>query len=222
MKTNMIALLLVVALITVYLSCNNKPPITGHLVWLDANDAYKTRQNILDSLNITSDDIVFCGDGIIAQAPLEELLEPGIKNRGINGNKAPETLVQMINIINHQPRKIFLEIGTIDLLAKRPANKIVKLIDDIIHYLRSVSPKTVLHILDLPPCGMDYKYLNGRISDLNDKLVQLCRDRGVFYIPVNAYLNEDNMLPQAYSYDGLYLNGAGYKKWAELIKPWIN
>lgn len=222
MKTNTIALLLAVISIISYLSCNNKRIITGHPAWIVPTDTYKTRLNVLDSLPIDSGDIVFCGDGHIAQAPLDELLQQGIKNRGIVGSRTGQVLAMIPGIARRHPRKIFLGLGTQDLLEKIQPDSILRNIDLIIHTIRAISPKTGIYLLDLPPCSGDFEEINVPVARLNAKSEELCHVRGVYCIPVFAGLNEANKLPEEYSYDGLHLNGAGYKKWAKIVKPWVD
>ena len=59
-----------------------------------------------------------------------------------------------------------------------------------------------------------------RIESYNDALRGICREAGVVFIDLYpAFLASDGSLRDELTFDELHLNGAGYRRWQELLRP---
>ena len=68
-----------------------------------------------------------------------------------------------------------------------------------------------------PVCGEKL----GRVHALNSGLKRLAKARGLPFIDINRGLSDRSGLKQAYSRDGVHLNGHGYATWYAMLKPYI-
>ncbi|MGY8787986.1 MAG: GDSL-type esterase/lipase family protein, partial [Fidelibacterota bacterium] len=60
------------------------------------------------------------------------------------------------------------------------------------------------------------KWVNGMLKDW-------CDDNEIIFVNLFIHLKNENddFLNPEFTYDGLHLNGSGYQKWANVIRPLI-
>ena len=64
---------------------------------------------------------------------------------------------------------------------------------------------------------------NKRISEVNKKLKDICKEEKVTYIDTySALLDENKELKRSYAEDGLHLTALGYIKVTNVLMPYIN
>ncbi len=171
--------------------------------------------------------IVFAGDSHIHHFEAEEMFEvSGIKNRGIMGDVTEGLLKRIGNILDQQPKKIFLEIGINDLLKEIPAHttksNILKLFDTI----QAVCPHTQVYVTSILPTSRLTYYNNRRVSEdiirLNEMLQEECGRRKLTFIDLYSKLEKDGALNPIYDGgDKIHLNGKAYFLWKELLDPYL-
>lgn len=180
-----------------------------------------------------TDNFLFLGDSITEYYSLEEYYDNlPVVNSGIAGNKTTDILNDMKNrIYQYNPTKVFLLIGTNDLdsseddIIDTTFDNIKKIIEEIKEnrseatiYVESIYP--VNNIIENSVIG---NRTNEKIQDLNEKLSNYCDDENCKYI--NLYddlIDEDGVLKEQYTEDGLHLNSLGYVVITRELLPYLN
>lgn len=177
--------------------------------------------------------IVFLGDSITDYGDWSEWLgNPKVINRGISGDRVEWLLSRLDPIIEGQPSKLFLMIGTNDLAAGATPETVVENICKAIDRILAESPRTKLYVESLFPVnGEAFKdkvakknhWSKGeQIVAVNKALEGECAKRGVPYIDVySSLVDSRGMLDERYTNDGLHLMADGYKVWVELLRPYV-
>jgi len=183
---------------------------------------YEQRSDFFRFTPIKKGDIVFLGDSITDGGAWEELF-PGlpVKNRGINGDNTTGVLNRLDAILYYAPDAIFLLIGTNDLnwWSYRHNDDILQDYDEILSRCQTISPGTRVHVQSILPRAKSY---SGRIRFLNGKLKLLAAKHGAEFIDLFPhFIDDEGALKSEYTNDHLHLMSSGYKKWVEILTPYI-
>ena len=191
-------------------------------------------QNLLVTKEMISDNVVFLGDSITYQYPLDEFYEDThVVNSGVNGNQTTDILDNMYErVYRYNPSKVILLIGTNDLTNNRSDEEILGNIKKIIIRIKENRPYAKIYVQSIYPINEtmqkeadvleDHK-TNKRISEVNKKLKELCKEEKVTYIDTySTLLDENKELKRSYAEDGLHLTALGYIKVTNVLMPYIN
>jgi len=200
----------------------------------EAQNAYNyQKRSHFAVLPVHRSNIVFLGDSITDYGDWSEWFgNAKIINRGISGDRAEWLAARMDPIIEGQPAKLFLMIGTNDLAAGAAPETVVENICKTIDRILAESPRTRLYVESLFPVnGEAFKdkvskknhwSKGAEIIAVNKALESECAKRGVTYIDVYPSLADDKgMLDTRYTNDGLHLMADGYKVWVKLLRPYV-
>jgi lysophospholipase L1-like esterase len=181
--------------------------------WFDMyNDA---RVAIQDSLRLDSTDVVFVGTSMTEGFPAEMI--PG-RNRGIGGNETYHLLKRIQHIAKYRPRKIFIEIGTGDFAtSKRPVDSVYRNLKEVVSIAQRVSPTTQVYVQSLIPVSGTYGFYADSVVKLNN----LLENFGPCYIDLYSAFMRGGRQDSTLVYDGAHPNYAGYKRWLEVLKPYL-
>lgn len=191
---------------------------------------YYQRATLFEELPVTSRDIIFLGNSITNGAEWAELFDnKHVKNRGISGDICMGVYDRLDAILKGKPAKIFLLIGINDVNRGTPADTIVKRIGMIARKIKADSPKTKLYLQSVLPVTDHYKMFQGHTSrwqvvpQINKGLARLAEQEGLTYIDLYSHFvdGQTGKMNTAYTNDGLHLLGKGYRKWVEIVKPYI-
>lgn len=193
------------------------------------SEYWHQRVSLFDSIPVEPGDIVFLGNSITDGGEFQELLGvENVKNRGIQGDVVDGVLERLSQVTKGAPSKIFLLIGINDVSHALSAQKIASKYDELVKKIRKETPSTTLYIESVMPVNNDfrrYKNLIGReqvIPELNNLLRDIAADNGCVYIDLwPVFADEQGKMKKKYTNDGLHLLGAGYKAWAEALRPYI-
>ena len=183
---------------------------------------YEQRVDLYRYTPIKPGDIVFLGDSITDGGCWDELF-PGlpVKNRGINADDTLGVLKRLDTILDYTPSAIFLLIGTNDLnwWAYRHDDDILQTYEEILSRCKFISPGTKVYVQSILPRAKRYA---GHIRFLNTKLKALAAKYGYEFIDLFPYFaNSEGALKAEFNNDHLHLMSGGYKKWVEILKPYI-
>lgn len=191
---------------------------------------YYQRVSLFEKLPTSNEDVLFLGNSISNGGEWAELFNDiNIKNRGISGDVTMGVYDRLNSIIAGKPNKIFLLIGINDLARGIPSDTIENTIDKIIYKIQNESPQTDIYLQSILPVNDSFGMFEGHtkyqniIDSLNEKLNQLACKRKIRFIDLYSFFvipGTDKLNPE-FTNDGLHLLGAGYLKWAELVKPYI-
>lgn len=185
---------------------------------------------MFEELPVTSNDIIFLGNSITNGAEWSELFHnKHIKNRGISGDICMGVYDRLDAILKGKPAKIFLLIGINDVSRGTSADTIIARIGMIAQKIKADSPKTKLYLQSVLPLTDHYGMFKGHtlrwqvIPEINKGLVRLAEKEGATYIDLYSHFvdEETGKMNTAYTNDGLHLLGKGYRKWVEIVKPYI-
>ena len=192
------------------------------------NEHYLERVAIFNSEPVIKDKIIFLGNSITEFKDWQQLLnDPGVINRGIAGDNTYGVLARLKDIINRQPRKLFIEIGINDISLNISPKTIVKNILTIVEQVHAKSPETKIYVHSILPANDNVKNeypgifnKNKQVDFINNQLKINSKDNKYIYIDLNKMLKDKNgKLDLKYAMpDGLHLNNLGYSIWANLLK----
>lgn len=150
-----------------------------------------------------------------------------VLNRGIGGDCVSGMIHRMPDIICGKPKAIFIMGGCNDLIFSRISiEKLSEQYNRLLDIVVKESPKTRIFIQSLLPLNepMNDKFLTGknrRVVEFNEALKKIAAERGIEYIDVWSAMQVDGSLPKERTIDGVHLNGAGYKVWIEVLRPYM-
>lgn len=173
--------------------------------------------------------IVFVGSSLMEMFPIEELLkqrgdEANVYNRGVGGFTTSELLGVMNEcIIDLQPSKIFINIGTNDLSNPDISQEeMIGNYDKILSRIESELPDAEVYLMAYYPINYEAAAdsmkaclkirTNEKINEANKAVQELARKYQVKYIDVNKNLkDEKGRLRADYTIEGMHINEAGYQ-----------
>ena len=179
-----------------------------------------------------NENIVFLGDSIFDWYPTDKIFSDlPVVNSGICGNTTNDILENMEErVYKYNPTKVFLNIGTNDIeyddsdeLNEEVANNIIKITENILRNRK----KSKVYIISIYPVNNNMSAAhdrhNSEIEEINSKLSSYCTSKeNVEYIDAyNQLLDNEGMLDEAYTKDGLHPNDLGYAKLTEIFMKYM-
>ncbi|MEQ9405942.1 MAG: GH92 family glycosyl hydrolase [Cyclobacteriaceae bacterium] len=185
---------------------------------------YYHKKEHFESLPDTPNEIIFLGNSITDGAEWFELFDgnPNIKNRGIGGDDTDGVLERLAEVTSSQPKQVFIMIGTNDLAYGKTVDHVVTNHKKIIEQIEKDSPNTEVIMQSVLPVedAIHWTRPNASILEINKQLKAHCEEKGITYVNLApVFADENGKLDKKYSIDGLHVNGEGYLKWVEIIRP---
>lgn len=172
---------------------------------------YLGRVDTLDKMPDVKADVVFIGDSLTEFCDWSELLQRRVINSGVSGDTVKGVKNRAERIAKYSPKKVFLMIGINDLLAGN--EHIISDYDDLLITLRRDCPQATIYVQSILHVSPSWPVSSDKILAANEELKTLCDKYHLTYIDIS---------PAAiFTSDGLHLTGDGYRKWAEVIMPYI-
>lgn len=195
-----------------------------HFITFDHNKVKtvtKTKKVVTVSPNY-----LFLGDSITDFYDLGKYFpdEP-VVNSGISGHTTEDLLKDMEKrVYQYNPSKVFLLIGTNDLLKEDMTEKVIENIKKIAENIKEKRPLATIYIESIYPVNHDLSNIignrkNSDIEKINTALKKYCQQEKLTYIDVFKSLVDDNgNLDEDYTKDGLHLNDKGYTVVTKILK----
>ena len=185
---------------------------------------YQIKVSIFKSMPRQEGAIVFLGDSLTDYVKFEELLpDLHIKNRGIAGDSTLGTLLRIDEVISLKPSKLFVLLGTNDIVLDIKTDETIQNLRQIIEKVREALPDTRIYLETLFP--VNHQFETGRPTDtilaINDRLPKLAEKTNCTLIDTYSRFAENGEMPSRYTVDGVHLNGTGVTRWIEFLTPWI-
>jgi lysophospholipase L1-like esterase len=185
----------------------------------------KHRTSHLATLPKDTGKIVMLGNSITAECEWRDLLgNPNVVNRGIIGDGVDDILARLDDVTSSQPNKIFLLIGVNDL-AYQPLPTISEKYEKIIATIRRDCPQTTLYCESVLPIHNSLRrngMKNEDIRALNQSIEAIARQHQAVYIDVHSkFVDTEGALREAFSLDGIHLNGMGYLVMRDCLLPFL-
>ena len=188
-------------------------------------------ENEIDTLKTEYTNYLFLGDSITDFYDLDKYYEGlPVVNSGISGNTTEDILSNMDSrVYNYNPSKVFLLIGTNDLLRDKSVEEITENIEIIVNNIRKNEPQTEIYIESIYPVNyeLDKSMVGDRsnedIKQINENLKKYCQKNDCTYIDTyNILIDEDGNFSEEYTDDGLHPNDKGYEVITEELKKYLD
>jgi lysophospholipase L1-like esterase len=188
--------------------------------------AYRRETSIFDLVPIEPGDVVFLGDSHVQYGLWSELFGSSrVRNRGIAGDDAAGVLRRLDPIVAGRPSAVFLAVGSNDVSSSRggTVEGTARSVMEIVDRLRRGSEATSVYVLSALPKSRNteiHATESPRANRLNEALAAAAPAHGATYLDIATPLVEDDgSLGMEFTYDGGHLNGAGYRRVAEVLRP---
>ena len=170
--------------------------------------------------------VVMIGDSLTDGAEWAELFpRQDIANRGIDGDTTEGVLARLDDILAARPRQAFVMIGINDFAdAHREVDAVFADYRSIVSRLERARVRVVVQ--STLPCNealgqwKSCTAINARIARLNALLATLASAH-VRFVDLRPLLAPDGNLGTGFSFDGVHLNGEGYRLWQRGIAPFM-
>ncbi len=195
--------------------------------------------------NILKRKILFTGSSLMEQFPICEIarskgFDEVIYNRGVGGLNTDEFL-ENINtlLLDLEPSKIFINIGTNDITEARYGDKWMSHLMDnfckIIETTKDSIPNAEIYIMAFYPANLHLPWHTEEaiqwmklrtpenIQMCNEHLKEIANKYECYYIDCNADLvNENGEQKPEYAIDGVHMYANGYLNVFEVVKSYLN
>lgn len=174
---------------------------------------------------------LFLGDSITDYYDLDKYYEGlPVVNSGISGNTTEDILNDMkARVYNYNPSKVFLLIGTNDLVKDTSVDDIVSNIEKIISEINANKPQTEVYVESIYPVNdnINEDVVSNRnnkdITKINNQIKKYCEYNNCTYINMyDKLLDDDNNFNEEYTDDGLHPNSKGYEVITKELKKYLN
>ena len=111
---------------------------------------YLDRDKVFEALPKDSNSVVFLGDSHIQYFEVGEIFKDvNIKNRGIHGDDVEGAFKRIGTVINQQPKKVFIELGSNDLDLGFTQERYLGGYKKIIDTLQAACPNVKIYVMNL-------------------------------------------------------------------------
>ena len=186
---------------------------------------------MIDKLKSEYTNYLFLGDSITDYYNLDTYYGGlPVVNSGIEGNTTEDILNDMKNrVYNYNPSKVFLLIGTNDLIHDMEVEEIVSNIEKIISEINNNEPQAEIYVESIYPVNdnLNEDMVNVRnnedIMEINEKIKAYCEANDCTYINIyDILLDDDGNFNEKYTDDGLHPNSRGYEVITEELKKYLD
>lgn len=175
----------------------------------DLHKIYQTKQS----------DVVMLGDSITCAVSWNELFNYHIINRGINGDTTAGFLQRLDQVLELNPKKVFIMGGINDIFQSYSVEEIFENHKRIIQKLRenNITP----YVQSTLYTAKKENGYNDKVTVLNSLLQHYCQENNIEFIDLNKKLSKNQLLIEDYTHDGLHLKANAYVIWRDEIKKYI-
>ena len=190
-------------------------------------DFYVKRIKAFKEDPIGYDRIILLGNSITEDANdwNDRFSSTNISNRGISGDITDGILERLDEIIYFKPLAVFLLIGINDIYAmnlpegEQTENYISENIIEILERLRNEIPKTKLYLQTILPTHRED--IVDQINRINNSIINYAQPEVTIIDLHSIFANENGLMTEEYSTDGVHLNTYGYDIWTDHIRRHI-
>lgn len=201
-----------------------------------AKDETQTKIELYNVISKTApkQSTVFLGDSITEFFRISEIFSSiSLHNRGIAGDTTTGVMKRLEkNVLEMNPQKVFLMIGTNDLGKKKKPNEIIQNIIQIIETIKAYNAETQIILWSICPVNkkvtlplsrfMVGKRNNEQIDYINQQIEAYAKEHQYIYVDTNTPLkDEKGNLKKEFTYEGLHLTYPAYLEIAKLLEPYI-
>lgn len=181
---------------------------------------YLQKKDIFESSTAADVDKVFLGDSITDHGEFQEYFPNDVVlNRGISGDTSKGVHNRILEVVNRNPKEVFLLIGANDIKNGIDQTTYLANIENILQSLALA--KAEIYIQSILPVNNDIygkKIKNPTIMEFNLALKETAQKHDVHFVDLHpSFIDETGQLKSEYTLDGLHLNGKGYQVWVNRL-----
>jgi lysophospholipase L1-like esterase len=187
----------------------------------------QARADLFHAIAAGHRDVVMLGDSLTDRGEWWELLDRPIANRGIAADTIADVRARLDDVVALAPRVMFVLIGVNDLLAGATPEAMAKDHAALLGELRRRLPGARIIVESLLPIrdeivARDEPLTTATVQKVNQLLARGAAAAGAEWVDVAKRLADaSGALDSRYSSDGLHLSGAGYRVWADALRPYL-
>lgn len=188
------------------------------------NTFYSDRVSLFDELSEKQNQIVLLGDSLTQYGEWSEITGVTVLNRGIFGDTTDGMLKRLAQVTIIKPSKLFILIGTNDLMQGKDVATVAQNYQQIVERVRKETPETKIFIQSVLPVNKDVlrsDITNENVIALNKQLQLIAEKTQSTYVDLYSLLLVNNKLDPQCTHDGLHLSGKGYQVWEKEIEKYI-
>ena len=180
-----------------------------------------------------NENIVIFGDSITEYYPVDDIYDNyQIIGSGVSGYTTVDLLDRMVEMLyQYNPTKVFLLIGTNDIMTDTSDEKQEETVDNIKKISENIKkhrPNAKIYIESIYPVnrglnkGMVNQRTNDAIKSMNKEIEKYCQKEKISYINMYDELTDnDGNFDKKYTTDGLHPSDIGYAKITKILLPYI-
>lgn len=180
-----------------------------------------------------NENIVIFGDSITEYYPVDDIYDNyQIIGSGVSGYTTVDLLDRMVEMLyQYNPTKVFLLIGTNDIMTDTSDEKQEETVDNIKKISENIKkhrPNAKIYIESIYPVnrglnkGMVNQRTNDAIKSMNKEIEKYCQKEKISYINMYDELTDnDGNFDKKYTNDGLHPSDIGYAKITKILLPYI-
>ena len=187
----------------------------------------QARADLFHAIATGRRDVVMLGDSLTDRGEWSELLERPVANRGIAADTIADVRARLDDVVALAPRVVFVLIGVNDLLEGATPEAMASKHAALLGELRRRLPTTRIIVESLLPIrdeivARDQPLTTATVQKANRLLASGAAAAGADWVDVASHLADaSGELDPRYSSDGLHLTGAGYRVWADALRPYL-
>lgn len=180
--------------------------------------AHQMKASQFEELTPQPGAVVFIGDSITAGGAWHEWFpQHSVVNRGIDGDTSAGVRKRVGVALRNAPAAVSLLMGTNDITWGRKNAEILADLRATLATIGTRAPEARILLHGIMPRQAKFR---GRIDDLNMDYRRIAEDTdGAVYVDLWPIFASGDSLRADFTLDGLHLNGAGYRVWADAIRP---
>jgi lysophospholipase L1-like esterase len=141
-----------------------------------------------------------------------------IANRGIGGDITEGFYKRLETIYPLKPEMCFIMGGINDIGRGIPVENILENMEKITEALEWNGIKPIIQsTLYVSKARENWEKVNRKVDAVNKGLKEIGIKRGIPLVDINGIVSAKGALKDEYTYDGVHLDGAGYKAWGKEI-----
>jgi hypothetical protein len=166
---------------------------------------------------------LFIGDSITEGISAYGFLN-GVNVLGVKGLTILKAEKEIDTIVKRNPDKIYILLGSNDLLYGMDSKKFSSEYIDFIKHIKDKLPESKIYIQSIFPVSKDVEnekpmLSNSRIDEFNSELKSMADQQGISYINVEKLLKDDKgIINKDYTSDGIHIKYKVYSIWLDYVK----
>ena len=190
----------------------------------------QTYEKELETIKDGYTNYLFLGDSITEYYDLDKYFpNMPVVNSGVAGDTTEDILDDMKErVYDYNPSKVFILIGTNDLRDDKSVEEVVENIKKIIGGIKQNKKIAEIYLESIYPVNEDIKKSvvglreNDDINEINNQIEEYAKNENITFLNTHELLiDDDGLLNEDYTDDGLHLNDKGYEVVTEEIMEYL-